>query len=300
MNTTKIIALISFIGILCSCNKDESTQNFSYESERNNFIEELTSFNTSYARIIDSTYSALAATSTKGWWDNVVDAVTDALHVAAADIIGGGTAFGFAQEMAIIAGLATGGTGYAVVVSAATALGAAHSSSEQIDKLSANPPEKVQMHTGNLNIQYPTKYISLSNTGKLHNEYAVAIYNNTLDPIHISDTLTIKLLEDKEFETVRLQINDYFRNYDGTLDNLFLIIDNLKRDKFITENMATVYKLFFNIYGKSITLENLEDIINKYIDSIASATFLTEDEKSALISSFSVASESPCLWYNQI
>ena len=27
---------------------------------------------------------------------------------------------------------------------------------------------------------------------------------------------------------------------------------------------------------------------------------LTEDEKSALISSFSVASESPCLWYNQI
>ena len=67
------------------------------------------------------------------------------------------------------------------------------------------------------------------------------------------------------------------RNYDGTLDNLFLIIDNLKRDKFITENMATVYKLFFNIYGKSITLENLEDIINKYIDSIASATFLTED-----------------------
>lgn len=298
MNTTKIIALISFIGILCSCNKDESTQNFSYEPERNNFIEELTSFNTSYARVIDSTYSTLAATSTKGWsefWDKV----GDALIVAGADIVGAGAGAASVQGIATAVGVATAGTGYVIVTCAAGAIAGAGASVEAYRLI--NPSvEEVQSHTGNLSIHYPIEYSALSNTGKIHNKYAVAVYNNTLDIKNISDTVERKLLQNKEFEAIRLHTINYFSNYNGTLENLIDIIGNLERDKFISKNMADVYKLFFNIYCKSITRDNIEDIINKYIDSIASAAFLTENEKSALISSFSVASESPCLWYNQL
>lgn len=41
------------------------------------------------------------------------------------------------------------------------------------------------------------------------------------------------------------------------------------------------------------------DIINFYIESIASTEYLNEEEKEALICSFSVASESLFLWLNQ-
>ncbi len=63
--------------------------------------------------------------------------------------------------------------------------------------------------------------------------------------------------------------------------------------------LIKISNIFYDIYNEIQNSDNIKDIINFYIDTIANSNVLTKEDKIALIVAFSVASESPFYWSTQ-
>lgn len=101
--------------------------------------------------------------SAQGFWSTV----GDALVVSGADLIGAAAGAVAVKELAVAAGVATGGTGAAVVMGTGAVIAGGGASVAAYRELkSANMSNSIsEVYSGNLNIVYPNKYKDLANCG---------------------------------------------------------------------------------------------------------------------------------------
>lgn len=238
--------------------------------------------------------------SAQGFWSTV----GDALVVSGADLIGAAAGAVAVKELAVAAGVATGGTGAAVVMGAGAVIAGGGASVAAYRELkSANMSNIISgVYSGNLNIVYPDKYKDLANCGYNHNKEVFSILNGDLSYSYLkSGTLNNddqKIFESSEWQSIIEEINSSVNDYKLS-KNTDELIESLENKSLITNETSLVLNIFFDIYNQIEQSEHVEDIINFYIESISTAQCLSEDEKISLICSFSVASESLFLWLNQ-
>ncbi len=300
-----LVALASLV-VFISCN-DDKTEELPVPKSKQELSEKLTQFNQSYLKQIE----ADTPIQTRGFWKGL----GDVLEVAGADIIGAGAGAVAVGEVATVVGAATGGTGFAVVAGTAAVVagaGASVGAARLLDNSSVAIDEKevetrsssrnnlgTQLYLSNLDIKYGEKYAHLANIGKEHNRTVVKMNAIATRGANDYNEIEKALLENKEFTAKREEIEKVVVEYIKAGGDVKVLLQGLKEKEFISDKMSFVYSFFFDIYNKSVNFDNVEDIVNFYIKSIEESDFLSEKEKEALIASFSVASESPVLWYNQ-
>lgn len=279
-----ILGVVSIIGLtfLMSCQKKEIPTS-------PDLLENLKQFNTTYQA---NHFSNSSESSSKGFWS----ALGDALIVAGADIVGAGAGVVLVKEAAAVAGLATGGTGAAVVAGTAAVISGGGASVAASRALKSG----TSLSFGNLNINYPQDYTHLSNCGINHN---IEVYNiMTKGSSYFCNNSNAKSENDEIFnseewnlfmdELLQL-IGEYRQN-----ENIDDLIVSLKMESKISPKMANVFELFFEIFNQIREDKNVEEIVEFYMNTIATSDYLDSTEKEALVASFSVASESIYYWLN--
>ncbi len=293
---SKIFSLFLILAILLpfGCQKNEINET---PDASTILLTKLQEFNESYS-INNIGQSNLK--SAQGFWK----ALGDALVVSGADLIGAAAGAVAVKEIAVVAGLATGGTGAAVVIGAGAVIAGGGASVTAYRTLkSANMSNNIsEVYSGNLNIIYPSKYKDLASCGYNHNKEVFSILNGNSSYSYLksgklnNDDQTI--FESNEWQSVIKEIDSSVNEYKIS-KNTSELIESLEDKSLLTEETSLVLKIFFDIYNQIEQSAHVEDIINFYIESISSTECLSEKEKTALICSFSVASESLFLWLNQ-
>lgn len=291
-NLKTILGLFVAFLLLSSCSKEEGVFISNNENLLNNeeikskelLLENLKTFNEAYAEKINQ--GMYSENELRGFWSKVADV----LVVAGADIVSAGAGAYAVKEIATGVGAATGGTGFAVVTGVAAGIAGAGGSIAAARTL--RDGSIVKPYVGKLSIKYPTEYQYLASVGELHNNYVASISNG----IEMNSSVEKALLENEEFKKIRTSINKIVQKNIGRDNNIESAIAELEVEGLINKKISLVYSLFFEVYNKSRNFNNIEDIINYYLEIVSKTDFLNKTEKEALISSFSVASESPCLW----
>lgn len=225
---------------------------------------------------------------------------TDFLIVAGADIVGAGAGAVAVKEIAAGVGIATGGSGAAVVVGAAAVVSGAGASIAANSQLNDKNYSKPEMYTKNLNIEYPDELEYLANIGSLHNVQVfntLSGKNNYLFGSKTGNDFTT-ISKTPEWQGVMSEIENSINEY-SIHNDINLLTSSIAKKELITSNTKTVLDIFFGIYNKAQNSHNIQDIVNYYITAINKESTLSNTEKEALISAFSVASESPYFWENQ-
>lgn len=292
----KIIVLMLVLSILIpiGCQKEELSE---APSASRDLLLKLQDFNELYKL---NNMGQNDIISTKGFWSTI----GDALVVSGADLLGAAAGAVAVKEIAIVAGLATGGTGAAVVMGTGAVIAGGGASVAAYRGLkSASMSHNIStLYFGNLSIKYPVKYEILADCGYNHNKEVFSILNGTSSDSYIkSSTFESNgqsIFESSEWQSV-IQKIEYFVDEYKLSKNTTKLIESLKKKSLITDEISLVLNIFFDIYTLVEQNAHVEDIINFYIESIATADCLNETEKVALICSFSVASESIFLWLNQ-
>lgn len=303
LKSIAVIAAIIFIStLITNCNNDDN----SYENNLNsNFINKLENFNSNYLETSigkHKTIGSIANNNLSGkvacsdCWGGFLDFLT----VAGADIVGAGAGAVAVKEIAAGVGIATGGTGAAVVVGGAAVIagaGASVAASNELTKKQTGLKISSKPFIKSLNINYPIEFMHLAECGKEHN---IRVHNLKLNKITQSKTFSEndEIFNSKEWKEVMDKIEREVQFYKDK-SQINQLLSSFENESLITENMSVVLGLFFDIYNKSENNHNIEDITNFYIHSIADEETLSYQEKEALISSFSVATESPYYWANQ-
>ena len=309
VNVLVILALFTTSSIFYSCSRD--IENDAIERSKVEFLNELEFFNSNYQlNIIDKQKKqSLHAKKKCNWWCKL----KNVLVVASYDIIGAGAGAAAVQVVAAGLGVATGGTGYAIVTGAAaiiTGAGASIDAANSLEHMQLNEDDTggpiaakssktfgKKMITENLDIRYPPQFDNLKDIGKLHNEEVNTFYNKKKSKL--AKIKGNNILDSKEFIKINNEIKSSVKKYVANDFNTDGLISELLNKNLVSENMALVFNKFFKIYNNSEKRENIQDIVNFYISAIANTNVLSDADKTALISSFSVASESPFYWLNQ-
>ena len=286
--------------------KEQSIQSDPGSSLRESSIQSLTddlnAFNIHYQNIIDNNQkrSGNSSGESSGFWH----CLCDALEVAGADITGAGAGAWASKEIAAGVGLATGGTGAAVVSATCACIAGAGASIATARSLS---PDSIglgiNLHLtkpaiANLDIEYPERYKYLKDVGKAHNIRVNDLMLGKRDAgiSKYKNPIIENVLNSNRMKALNRGIKSIVVKYvNGGLKSAQLT-SSMYEEGYITENMESVYHLFFNIYNHSANKTHIRDIVNYYITSVAKTDALSEGEREALIASFSVASESPFLW----
>ena len=292
----KVFFLIMILAILLplGCHKTELDQISDANTE---LLVKLKEFNESYS-INNIGNSNLK--SAQGFWSKVGDAVV----VSGADLIGAAGGALAVKELAVAAGLATGGTGAAVVMGAGAVIAGGGASVTAYRGLkSANMSNSIsEVYSENLNIIYPAKYKDLAHCGYNHNKEVFSVLHGDSSYSYLkSGTLNNDdqtIFECSEWKSIVEEINSSVNQYKLS-KNTDELIESIESKSLITNETSLVLKIFFDIYNQIEQSEHVEDIINFYIESISTTQCLTEEEKISLVCSFSVASESIFLWLNQ-
>ena len=312
----KVNAKLSVLLITClmlfSCSSRD-IENDADENSKVEFLNKLENFNVNYQlNVIDKQEKSSSRFKKKcGWWCKLGNAAV----IAGADIVGAGAGAASVQVIAAGVGAATAGTGYAIVTGAAAIISGAGASIAAADAQTQSDEDHTdegndgklaekssktfgkKMIIENLNIEYPSRFYNLKNIGKLHNEEVNNFYNNKKSKL--AKTKGNDILDSEEFIKINYEIKNSIKKYVSNDFNIDELTSELLRKKLISENMSLVFDKFFRIYNNSKKGKNIQDIVNFYINSIANTDVLSNSDKAALISSFSVASESPFYWINQ-
>lgn len=277
-----------------SCNDDTNVETKSELTSE--FQKKLNDFNDTYqSKIGYHPHSNNKCSQCWGSWG-------DFFVVAGADIAGAGAGAKAVSTIAAALNLGTGGTaGTTLVVGAAivTGVGASVAANNSLDnKNSTIYKESI----ANLNIKYPEKFDYLKNIGKFHNDRVYVLLANNIKDYYCYDNNKTNsdletLLSSQEWNNIIFDLNNSISDYNISKD-IYDLTENLNEKSLISTNSKLVLNSFFNIYNQSENSHNIEDIINFYIDAVASEQSLTLSDKESLISSFSVASESPYFWIN--
>lgn len=303
-----VLTLIITSSLFYSCSNEDSV---GIENEKVDFLNELKAFNTNYQlTVIDVQENPILLSKGDddcGFWCGLANVVV----VAGADLAGAAAGV---EAVATIAGAitaASGGTGApagaAVVVGGAVVGAAAGSilagreiinSERSTTNYKKNDFFGKKLFIKNLNINYPTDYSFLKKVGKLHN-LEIYTHNNGLSQrnTEISDFETVKNTE--EWKIFIKKIENITQTYVNNNFNTTELTKLLFNDGLISKDIENVLNVFYNIYNNIQIDQNVQDIVNFYINAISNSTVLSYKDKVALISAFSVASESPYFWLNQ-
>ena len=281
--------------IFFSCSYDKDSEIESTISDK--FILKLKGFNNEYQSNLG--YHPHGQVKCSDCWGGFMNF----LAVAGSDIAGAGAGAAAVKEIAAGVGVATGGTGAAVIVGGAAVVAGAGASVvayNALPKSSSRLP--VKRFTKKLDIKFPVNYIEFNSIGAGHNECVYKMMNDKFDDgqeYYKSSEDFDKIQNTLAWQEVIEKINVVSLNYAQEDYNIEALVEKYKTTELITPNMEVVFRHFFEIYNRSENSHNIEDIVNFYIEAISSESTLSETEKQALLSSFSVASESPFFWANQ-
>lgn len=294
MKIFRFILIFGFFFIVsCEKNPEDITNVIQHQSS---LTTNLTQFNNKYKTNFNNDIQL------RGFWKTLAGVVA----VAGADVIGAGAGIYAGKEIAALAGAATGGTGAAVVAGVCGVLGAAGTSiaaGNQVFGLIYNPNSNNSFNPveyyENLAIQYPVEFSEFNNIGHNHNK-KLFLYSTTGLLYNNNNEIEQYLNSNSEWIEVTNKLEESILKYESQYENdIYKLIDDLYNDSLISFKMKEVYYLFFNAYQVDLQENDLINLINYYITSISSSNELSITEKRALISSFSVASESPFWWLNQ-
>lgn len=292
----KILALALMFSVIVQIGCKEEKNEIEH-TETANLFYNLQEFNKQYFR---NNIKQIKLKSSQKFWSSIADA----LVVSGADLIGAAAGAVAVKDLAAVAGLATGGTGAAVVISAGAIIAGGGASVTAYRELkSANMPKRFsELYLGNLNIKYPQKYIDYKDCGLNHNKEVYAIMNDIPDSRHLksaelNDT-TKAGFKSPEWQQMICHIEESVLEYKVD-KNAAELARSFEEKSLISDNMSKVLLLFNDIFEHVKCEKHVEDIINYYMNSVSNAQCLREKEKVALICSFSVASESLILWLNQ-
>lgn len=276
--------------IFSNCSKKDAYRNEEISYSSKDLILRLKLFNNT---IIKS--KSQNKQSCSGFWGCVWHGVC----VAGADLIGAGAGAYGAQQIAVVAGATTGGTGYVVATGVGAVLGGCAGSAAAARTVDPNfHPKNVFVNTSVLSL--PENYSQYSTVGISHNNVINTYY---LGDYSIEDYM--KQLDETTFEIVnnpkqielRNNISEMSTNYVNNDFNYSDLTNSLLLKSFITENMKSVLDLFMEAYTNVDKIEQINDIIHYYITTVDKSD-LKDDEKIALMCSFSVAFHSPYNYLN--
>ncbi|GAA4273527.1 hypothetical protein U6A24_18850 [Aquimarina gracilis] len=321
--SVSIMILSLFVLGHTSCEKEEVKDEPSQNSQEL-LLSKLNSFNKNYQQnVIDKQPKQdLDLDKGCGFWCKFGKVVV----VAGADIVGAGAGAKAVQGVAAGVGLATGGTGYAVTVGvAATITGAAASiaAADKVNQSIALAPEEFGETLTISDAQpLPADFLILNDVGTNHNELIANYYKN-IEPLKLksfngnslstyeallpqTNTLvsaeyleqSSQILESPEFIALNNDIQNSVEKYVDGEFNMDSFIQDLSNKNHINEEMASIFEYFFDIYNNSENVNNVNDIADFYIEAVNSSN-LSQSDKEALISAFSVATQSPTFWSNQ-
>lgn len=306
MKLFKIMTILFCASILLSCSNEENVE--LNENLKTEFFNELKSFNTDYQiNIIDKQIKNenLALKEDCGFLCTLAKVVVvagadlagAAVGVKAVAVIAGGTA-GTGVGTPLAAGLVVGG---AVVGGASASIIAgvkvSEAKSQKTSKKSNNSFGK-KLFIKNLDINYPLEFSYLKKTGELHN---VELYNhfNGFSRKNSKSAEFESMEETKEWKETITKTEKIINNYVSNNFNTDNLTKSLFDEGLISEDIQNVLNIFYDIYNNIENSDNVKDINNFYINAISNSKVLSKEDKTALIVSFSVASESPFYWSNQ-
>lgn len=300
-----VLTLIITSSLFYSCSNEDSV---GIENEKVDFLNELKAFNTNYQlTVIDVQEDPvlLSKGDDCGFWCTVGKVVV----VAGADLAGAAVGV---KAVAVIAG-ATAGTGVGTPLAAGLVVGGAvlggaagsivaavkvnEATSQKAFKKSNNSFGK-KLFIKNLDIKYPPEFSYLEKTGELHN---IELYNHFNGFSRKTTKLTdIESIEDtEEWKEAIGKTEDIINNYVSNNFNTDNLTKSLYDEGLISKDIQNVLNIFYDIYNNIQNSGNIKDISNFYINAISNSNVLSYEDKTALIVSFSVASESPFYWSNQ-
>jgi len=320
----KKLIYFAFILTLLSCQKNDVQ--LSKDVQREQFMVKVNNYCSNFK---EKQRSKAVLKGTRAWdWSKVV-------CVATADFLGAGAGIGATKEIAAAVGVATGGTGGAVVVGIGALVGSAGSSYSAHacwpNSLRKFPPVDIKPSILRASdclegVQYcsyedmfsndlkpfsnslksntalssvPKDNDLLASLGKLHNMTLQHLVE--FDPPKIPHPDNAKytpLIESRYFNLLQydLQRIVYECTWDGNFDyNKYLEI--CLQSEFISEDYMGILSQFTELYQDYTTgLSDVNEITDGFVEMVNSASHLSESEKENLYAAFSVAVESPSFW----
>jgi hypothetical protein len=276
--------LLLFTLIVASCSKKQ-TETRPSQPNTAELLNNLSSFNKSK---INSRGATLRACS--GFWS----CLGQAAKVAGADIAGVASGVVAVKEIAGAFGLATGGTGAAVVMITGGAIAGAGASYAAAFTAVADTPTVHKY--GNLTIN-AQQFTYLSPIGVDHN---TVIHDNFYYGAPLQEFYNVKGLSDIEkkvvespaMSTVKAKLRTAGEEYTSTNFDFGKLTQRLQNDGLINPEIKNVLDLFMEVYTTSENEEQMTATINYYISEVANSG-LHDDDKEALVAAFVVASQSP-------
>jgi hypothetical protein len=283
-----------------SCKKEnipENQANVNYKvTASDEFIKSLNKFNDNF-QSSDKTPKAL------GFWSSF----SHALFVGAADVVGAGGGIAAGKEIIGAVGLATGGSGAAVVTVICAASGAAVASISANDMVKKSSASTNKWNNNPLP-SFPDQFVTMYNIGVIHNDYISKV---SYGGISQNDWISLQYssADDRKMATTALNhtifnslIKNQYQpivNYSGSLDYLSLT-KSYKDLRYISPNVEVVLNEFLEVYLRINNEQDLTAIENFYISKVTDkSNGLSDDERMSLLASISVGHHSLEYWYNQ-
>ncbi len=297
----KLIFLSITTLVINSCAKGKKNSPPKIDSNViSNLNQQLKDFNQSYNYKVANTSSIEGK---KKWWEVVAEVCGIAIANAGGAQIGASSA----QTVAVAAGVATGGTGYAVVTAIGGAIGDSYTVYTQFYQRVGNF-NNVDPKGAFVIYSLPQEFSYLNNLGLLHNNGLERIYFSTTNPQtdlqwmasninNINDVDYVKLYNFVEFKDLINNIKSVSKKFSENNFNYTILLNEYKMRGLMDEESATILSYFFEAVSKAVVFEDVKQINDFYINAIKNSNLNTKT-KEAIFASLVVYIQSYYYWLN--
>ncbi|TXF78835.1 hypothetical protein [Chryseobacterium sp.] len=214
------------------------------------------------------------------------------------------------HHLALAVGLASEGTGYAVVQTVSGVIGAAGGSYAAYCTTGGSCKGTFNANPTNghaVKYDFPSEYDYIENFGELHNQDLNSSYmSETAIPeidwigqnIPNVNTIDYNLLySSEEFQQLRDKINEISNNYKNSNYDYVKMLDEYKEANLMTSDTYDILNLYFSATMKSESFDEYQAITDYYVQQVIQSN-LSPDDKKALFACFSVSIQSYYYWLN--
>ena len=299
-----ILTLFIVLFSLNSCNKNDFKDTITTTEIHNNLtiskevINSMSEFNTNFINNSDTTL----INHTYGWYKDLCYAV----YIAAADLIGAGGGIAAAKELIAAAGIATGGTGAAVLTLVCATVGGALASAQAHDYLYGINSMQVQddspIWINQIINDFPDTL--LQKVGIYHNDYLKkVIYGNVSQSNwlnNIPNNNYINIEQSQQFINYLNTSKSIMSNYVDTQSSKN-VIQQFYNQGYFSQNVKLVLINYLQVFFQIKNPSDLSDITNFYVSQIAfENNGLTKNDRETLYAAFSTGYNSLPFWINTL
>lgn len=296
---------------LWACNNDESNDNQTElinKESAETLILKLNNYNSKF------NYSNTERNQTYGWGEKFLDIVT----IGAADGVGAAAGAGAVQVGAAAIGLATAGTGYAVVSTIGAVAGGASGSRLAYCTLYPKNCRGTKSINGHFDagqgygssikfdLSEPFKYIE--NFGILHNNLLEYVYTEDYtdqaeiewfeNNIENIDQVDYNMFYNSPvYKTAVKEIEAISRSYVEKDFSTEYLLDSYVDLGFLSKNVRDILEVYQNTILKTNNFDDISEITQYYVHEVSNSN-LSKNEKECLFSAFSVNIQSIYYWSN--